>query len=137
MAHGGVCCAVVPVVRTVFNDCQELRSCALAVAQYDADEASDGVHAKLSWSERDTRDLDAAQTAYQRGSIRADTATDTVNLPAVGSVEADSYDVLLNGWGYELIPLFAAYCVERATQDDEDPASHRTDAAFAVRSAST
>jgi hypothetical protein len=92
----------------------------MLVAQYWDDNATDEVSAELLFSELETPDLTAGDAWYA-------SFPDPVNRPHTNVRNVDVYVAPGNP---ELIPLFAAYCREGATQDDEPRDSFSVYAVF-------
>lgn len=98
----------------------------LVVAQYWSDQASDEVHLEVVYSERETPDLgvDAASTGYE---------PDPVNLPSLGRQnDLDPRPWYVDRWHGApwTITLFAPFCRDFATQEDDGWSAYSPYAVF-------
>lgn len=119
---------VLPVVSQQFAEMPVLRSAVLMVAQYYDDNADDEVHLQLVWSELDRPDTTTECARYQNLG-RPGRPADPVNLPSVDALTFRD-DLWPGPDDGDPVPLFAAYCVEGADQNDEDLTHWRPYAVF-------
>lgn len=104
---------VLPYVAARFAEHPALRSASLLVAQYWDDNASDEVMGRFAFSELETPDLTDHRSWWGSG-------RDIVNRPTVGALSLRSVPLppAFNATD-GLIALFAAFCREGCTQDDD------------------
>lgn len=109
---------VVPLIRTVFEDYSKYQEAILLVAQYWDDEAGDAVHPEILLS-------DKANCDYQNWFKNLYDNGEFVFIGGLDQKIEDLFDNFrwhgLTGWqeNYECIPLFAAFCKEARSQDDD------------------
>jgi hypothetical protein len=102
---------ILPKVRRTFAEHPQLQSCTMLVAQYWDDNASDEVHLDFVCSELATPDLEAENALYPF-------EEDAINLPTLRRQPDLAVSRILVNY-LAPVPLFAAYCREGATQDDD------------------
>jgi hypothetical protein len=106
---------VTPFVREMMQKHPRLLSATILVAQYWNDEADDAVHYEVAFSPREAFDLETIEFGEEHYGQEAH--SDSYAREFCGL----SLDVGENSWNenYDAIPLFAAFCKEGSTQDDE------------------